>query len=378
MKKEVIAHKNPKSPISEVFRTLRTNIQFMNVNKKMKVLLVTSTFPGEGKSWTVANLAVTFAQAGKKVIIIDSDMRKGRQYAVFGLSPKPGLSNFLSQVEIDDKGHLSEDVSNFVQETEIENLYVMTAGAVPPNPSELLVSAQMIRLLDELKKTCDLIIIDGTPSELVTDSVILSRIADSTIIVTAHKVTKKDALDRVIKNIKNVGGNIAGVVINKVPTSSKRYSKRYYYYGEDKMLSEKKHTRRKEGASSFIKSLNKTVSIDFKKANKLNEKIEDNESEKENEFIQKLDNDVQDIKLDMNQGDNINNNTEMNFNEAYKLKDEEIPKSLKNNNKEDTNQDSQLSKDTSDKIREENETLEKTNDILKQINDYLEGEKKKL
>ena len=117
MKKEVIAHKNPKSPISEVFRTLRTNIQFMNVNKKMKALVVTSTFPGEGKSWVASNLAVTFAQTGKKIILIDADMRKGRQYAIFGVSPKPGLSNFLSQVEINEEGRLSEDVGNYIQST---------------------------------------------------------------------------------------------------------------------------------------------------------------------------------------------------------------------------------------------------------------------
>ena len=220
MKKEVIAHKDPKSPISEVFRTLRTNIQFMDVNKKMKVLLVTSTFPGEGKSWIASNLAVTFAQAGKKVVLIDADMRKGRQYAIFGISPKPGLSNFLSQVEVDEVENISEDIGNYIQETEIENLYVITAGNVPPNPSDLLVSAQMIGLLNELKEACDLIIIDGTPSELVTDSVILSRIADSTLIVTAHKITKKDALERVVKNIQNVGGKIAGVVINKIPCKS--------------------------------------------------------------------------------------------------------------------------------------------------------------
>ena len=133
MKKEVIAHKNPKSPISEVFRTLRTNIQFMNVSKKMKTLLITSTFPSEGKSWVASNLAVTFAQAGKKVVLIDADMRKGRQYAIFGLSPKPGLSNFLSQVEIDKNGRLSEDVRNYIQATEVENLFVITAGNVPPD-----------------------------------------------------------------------------------------------------------------------------------------------------------------------------------------------------------------------------------------------------
>lgn len=321
MKKEVIAHKNPKSPISEVFRTLRTNIQFMDVNKKMRVLLVTSTFPSEGKSWVASNLAVTFAQAGKKVVLIDADMRKGRQYAIFGLSPKPGLSNFLSQVEIDDKGRLSEDVRNYIQATEVENLYVITAGNVPPNPSELLVSPQMIGLLDALKSSCDMIIIDGTPSELVTDSVILSRIADSTVIVTAHKITKKDALERVVKNIQNVGGKIAGVIINKVPISAKRYGEKYYYYGEDKILSGKS----KKGANTGKQKIQKEREIfknDFG--------AEDESTFNEKDFLREDDEPL------------------------FESQQPEVP------------------------VKEESVPLDKTNDILKQINEYLDNEKKKL
>lgn len=228
MRKEVIAHKDPKSPISEVFRTLRTNIQFMNANKKMKTILVTSTFPGEGKSWVTSNLAVTFAQAGKKVVLIDADMRKGRQYAIFGVSPTPGLSNLLSRVTENENEDKANIIGEYIQETEVENLYVISSGNIPPNPSELLVSTQMITLLDELKKLCDIIIIDGTPCELVTDSVILSRIVDSTVVVTAHKVTKKEALERVLKNIQNVGGNLAGVILNRIPISNKKYEEKYY------------------------------------------------------------------------------------------------------------------------------------------------------
>ena len=224
MRKEVIAHKDPKSPISEVFRTLRTNIQFMNANKKMKTILVTSTFPGEGKSWVASNLAVTFAQAGKKVVLIDADMRKGRQYAIFGISPTPGLSNLLSGIE-EKENNITNTMADYIQETEVENLYVLSAGNIPPNPSELLVSTQMINLLEELKKVCDIIIIDGTPCELVTDSIILSRIVDSTVIVTAYKITKREALERVIKNIQNVGGNLAGVVLNRIPVSNKNTKK---------------------------------------------------------------------------------------------------------------------------------------------------------
>lgn len=227
-RKELIAQRDPKSPISEVFRTLRTNIQFMDTSKRMKTLLLTSTFPGEGKSWVSSNLAVTFAQTGKKVILIDADMRKGRQYTIFGISPRPGLSNYLS--EIDMERPEETDISRYLQKTEVENLLVMPAGNIPPNPSELLVSPQMTKLLEDLKQVCDLIVIDGTPCELVTDSVILSRVADATVIVTAHKETKKDNLARVIRNIQNVGGKLAGVVINKMPVSAKKYNEKYYYH----------------------------------------------------------------------------------------------------------------------------------------------------
>lgn len=227
-KKELIAQRDPKSPVSEVFRTLRTNIQFMSTNKKLQTLLITSTFPDEGKSLVASNLAITFAQAGNKVILIDADMRKGRQFKIFDVLPKPGLSNYLSGIDVENPNDIS--ISEYVQKTNVENLLIMTAGNIPPNPSELLVSPQMTRLLEDLKEVCDIIIIDGTPCELVTDSVILSRIVDSTVIITAHKETKRDSLSRVIKSIKNVGGNIAGVVVNKIPVSGKEYNEKYYYY----------------------------------------------------------------------------------------------------------------------------------------------------
>ncbi len=227
MKKELIAQTDPKSPISEIFRTLRTNIQFMTSSKKLQVVQVTSTFPGEGKSYVSSNLAVTFAQAGKKVIIIDADMRKGRLYSIFDVSPRPGLSNYLSGM--DANGNEELDLSEYIQQTEVENLLIMTAGNIPPNPSELLVSQEMKQLLEDLKEVCDVIIIDGTPCQLVSDSIILSRIVDTTVIVTAYKQTKKDTLGRIVKNIQNVGGKIAGVVINKMPVNEKKYKESYYY-----------------------------------------------------------------------------------------------------------------------------------------------------
>lgn len=226
MRKEIIAFRDPKSPISEVFRTLRTNIQFMNINKNLKTLLVTSTLPKEGKSWVSSNLAVTFAQAEKKVILIDADMRKGRQYSIFGVYPRPGLANYLSECK-EDAG--IEDISRYIQETEVQDLHIIAAGNVPPNPSELLITPQMSNLLEKLSVYYDTIIIDAPPCELVTDATIISRMVDSTVIVTSYKQTKKANLQKTIKSIKNVGGNIAGIVLNKIPVDAKKYQKSYYY-----------------------------------------------------------------------------------------------------------------------------------------------------
>ncbi|MFR2535238.1 MAG: polysaccharide biosynthesis tyrosine autokinase [Clostridia bacterium] len=228
MKKEVITYRDPKSPISEIFRTLRTNIQFMNTKKGLKSLLVTSTSPSEGKSWITSNLAVAFAQAGKKVILVDCDMRKGRQFSIFGVAPAPGLSNFLSGINSNGEDS-NPNVLSYIRETEVKNLYLIPAGNIPPNPSELLVSEQMVEAMNTLEQVCDLVIYDGTPSNLVTDAIIISRYVDTTLIVTAYKETKMDDLEKVKKDIENVGGKIAGVVINKMPVTQKEYYTTYYY-----------------------------------------------------------------------------------------------------------------------------------------------------
>lgn len=228
MKKEIITFREPKSPISEIFRTLRTNVQFANTKRGLHSLLITSTTPSEGKSWVSANLAVAFAQAGKKVILVDCDMRKGRQFSIFGVAPTPGLSNYLSGINSNGE-ESSPNILSYLKETEVDNLYLITAGNIPPNPSELLVSEQMMQAVEELKSICDLVIFDGTPSSLVTDAIIISRYVDTTLIVSAYKTTKMDELEKVKRDIENVGGKIAGVVINKVPVSQKQYYTNYYY-----------------------------------------------------------------------------------------------------------------------------------------------------
>ena len=286
MKSELLTYRDPKSPVSEVFRTLRTNIQFMNTNRKLKTLLVTSTFPEEGKTWVTANLAVTFAQAGKKVILIDADMRKGRQYKIFDILPKPGLSNYLSNMDADDLEISDVNIVNYIQETGVENLHVLVAGNVPPNPSELLVSTKMREVLKELREMCDLIIIDGTPCDLVTDSIILSRFVDSTIIVTAQKETKKDSLQRVTKNIQNVGGRIAGVIVNKVDISSKKYKDTYYYgsiSGKSLMETEDK----KHGLFNMFSSKDDDYDYDYEDEDQ-NRGLDDREEQDNNEIIENI------------------------------------------------------------------------------------------
>lgn len=292
MRKEIITFKEPKSPVSEVFRTLRTNLQFMNTKKGLKSLVITSTSPSEGKSWVTANLAVTFAQAGKKVVLVDADMRKGRQFSIFGISPTPGLSNYLSG--INSKGEDSDpNIMSYVKETEVKNLYLIPAGNIPPNPSELLVSDQMMEAIISLQNVFDLIIFDGTPSDLVTDAIIISRYVDTTMIVTSYKQTKIDALEKIKKDIENVGGKIAGVVINKMPITQKEYYYSSYYYGsipikekrkavskgqlakEEELKIERKKEEIKTKAGEIIKqnreveSKPKTSTIfDFEKENK--------------------------------------------------------------------------------------------------------------
>ena len=339
MRKEVIAHKDPKSPISEIFRTLRTNIQFMNTSKKLKVLQITSTFPGEGKSWVASNLAVTFAQAGKKVILIDADMRKGGQYAIFGVSPRPGLSNYLSGVT--DNENEKADLADYIQETEVQNLYLIAAGNVPPNPSELLVSAQMVGLLEDLKELCDIVIVDGTPCELVTDSIILARLVDSTVVVTAHKATKKEALERALKNIQNVGGKIAGVVINKIPVEGKKFDESYYYYGENPSMNKGMKKRR-------------TMSHNNNRAFK--RPIEKREELKREIKPANIQNITRTLDREFPKQNNINNNQRIDI-------PEEAPKALQRD----------IHIENTEEI-----TIDKTNDILKQINEYLDQEKTKL
>lgn len=169
-------------------------------------------------------------------------MRKGRLHNIFEIDKKPGLSNYLSGIiEAEDK----DNISNYIKTTNITNLYVMPSGDVPPNPSELLGLERTSYLIEELKEKFDIIIFDGTPSLIVTDALILSRQVDATLIVTSYKLTKMGDVEKIKKSIENVGGKIIGMVLNKIPISSKKYESSYYYGNKEKRIKDIKEIHKK-------------------------------------------------------------------------------------------------------------------------------------
>lgn len=234
----LITYNNPKSPISEAYRVLRTNIQYSSIDNPLKVIVVTSSGPGEGKSTTVINTAITFAQAGSKVLVIDGDLRKPKIHKLMGLENKNGLTNILAS-----KGDFKESI----KQVGIDGIEIITCGAIPPNPSELLSSKQMKMLIQQLREEYDLIMIDAPPVGNVTDAAILSTICDGTILVTASGQVDVASVKRAKELLQKVNANIVGVVLNKLDKNSKGnyYYYYYYYYGEQENSDSKKSRKRK-------------------------------------------------------------------------------------------------------------------------------------
>ena len=224
IKEELLLQKYPKSLVSESIKTLRTNLQFSSVDKELKTILVTSSIPGEGKSFISANLAISFTQTGKKVLIVDCDMRKGRQHKIFKVSNSKGLSNLL----IDD----IENISKYVSKTSIKDLFVITRGICPPNPSELLNSKKNKELIKSLKEQFDVIIFDGVPCNGLPDSIIMSTLVDKVLIVSSNSVTPKSVLEATKKSLEQVGAPIAGDVLNNIDKKGSTYGRYYSYYGD--------------------------------------------------------------------------------------------------------------------------------------------------
>ena len=220
---ELVVEKRPKAIISENIKSLRTNLQFSAVDNELKTILVTSTNAGEGKSFVAANLAASFAQADKRVLIVDCDLRKGRLHKLFGVSNLAGLSNLLMDEILNSR--------RYIQQTGVKNLSIITRGSYPPNPSELLSSKKNKGLVFRLRNDYDIVIFDGTPVSGLADSVILSTLVDETLIVTKDGVTSKSALNDTKESLNKVGANIAGIVFNGI---DKKIAKYYSYYGDDK------------------------------------------------------------------------------------------------------------------------------------------------
>ena len=222
---ELIVNKNPKSSVAEAIRVIRTNIQFSLKLKKGKMILVTSSVKGEGKSFVSANLAVSFAQKNLKVLLVDCDLRLGRLHQIFKVNNKNGFSEML----VNDEG---KRYKKYVKETKIENLFFISRGMVPPNPSELLDSPNIAKFLEKIQNDFDVIIFDGTPIHGLTDSLVFTKYVDKVVVVSAAHYTKMNLLEDTVKNLQNLAVDIAGVILNKVPivASSSYYSE---YYSDD-------------------------------------------------------------------------------------------------------------------------------------------------
>lgn len=225
-KRKLIVHEDAKSPISEAFRTLRTNIQFSKGDNELKTIMFTSAGPGEGKSTTTANTAVTLAQSGKKVILLDADLRKPVQHKTFG-KHNEGLTNILVE---------DIPVAELIQYTEIENLRLLTSGPIPPNPSELLSSRKMQEILDYLKTQADYVIIDAPPVIAVTDACVLASKVDGINLVIGAGLVRPEMAQKAKELILKAKGHLLGVILNRVEIEEE-HAYYYYYYGSDKAVS---------------------------------------------------------------------------------------------------------------------------------------------
>ena len=218
MNKELVVDTFPKSIISEAIRMIRTNIQFKSNKLEATTIYITSSVPGEGKSFISSNLAIAFAQLGKKTLLIDCDLRRGRIHKLFNISNNFGLSSVLDS----DLIFCRDD---YVIKSKIANLDVIVRGAVPGNPSELLNHNGITVLIDELKKKYDYIIFDGVPVVGLADSLIMAKKTEMVLLVSACKVCTRDLLKNAVKSLQGVDANIVGIVANKIENTSSKYYK---------------------------------------------------------------------------------------------------------------------------------------------------------
>ena len=239
---KLIAEREPRSPLTEAYRALRTNLQFSSLDNPMRTIVVTSAGPSEGKSLTAANLAVVLAQAGMSVILVDADLRRPVVHKIFGLQNRTGLTSWLvgqptePAVAAAGGGRWLEPsavgkggpLEPYIQATSVARLRVVTSGSLPPNPAEVLGSGRMHQFLEEINQIADIVVLDSPPCGTVTDAVVLSRWVDGVILVLDQKNTSRQGVQRARENLQAVGAKILGAVINRLDN---RGANSYYYSG---------------------------------------------------------------------------------------------------------------------------------------------------
>lgn len=238
MTTDLMINVNPKSIFSEAIKTIRTNLAFSNIEKDMKVILNTSPQAGDGKSFITANLAVAYAQEDKKVLVIDCDLRKGRQHEIFEVMnlTSGGYSNLILNYKDDIK------LDEYIVQTTNKNIDLLPTGPTPPNPVELLASTKNKKLMEKLRKQYDIILLDCPPVLGLSDTMILTKYSDANIVVVSNRKTKIENLDKAKKVFAQANANITGVVINRASVKDNSYYSYYSneYYGESPKKKKKK------------------------------------------------------------------------------------------------------------------------------------------
>ena len=359
---ELITKYDPRSPISEVFRLLRTNIQYINKDEKSTAIMLTSTTPANGKTFVTANLAITLAQANKRVILVDSDIRKPRLHKVFELENTMGLSDYLRN---------SSD-GLYIRKTNIENLSIVTAGTMVNNPSELIGQEKFKKTIEALKEKYDYVIIDSSPILMVTDSILVSRVVDATILIAIYNKTRIDDLKSAVRRINYVGGNVAGVVVNRTKVILSQYNTKYFYG----------NTIEVNNKSLRMKIKRFFYNQKVKKANKNQERIQLKEEKKQikeekiksidknQKMINKINMKNQELEKELLQLKKELENQKKIKNEIQLIKnDEKAPKT----SKEQENNLAKKPQTNKAQVEYVQINKEKNNDQLKSVNDFAKA-----
>ncbi|OGD78514.1 MAG: hypothetical protein A2Y64_05605 [Candidatus Coatesbacteria bacterium RBG_13_66_14] len=217
----LIVLENPRSPIAETYRIIRTNIQYFGIDKQIRVLSITSPSKGEGKTTTTANLGVSIAQQGHKTLLVDTDLRKAKMHRFFNIPNTPGFTELILGDRTDEE---------VIRPTQVENLFVLPSGHPPPNPSELLSSRRTQDILERFRQEYDKVILDTSPVLAVTDPAVLGSLVDGTILVIEAEVSEAEAVKEAVNLLKNARAQILGFVLNKVDLTRTYKSNRYYHY----------------------------------------------------------------------------------------------------------------------------------------------------